>query len=138
MKLDLRIDEVFPQPPQRLGHAHTDSRVLARWLMSNDFIPVVGHRFTLRGDPQNGWRGWVDCEVLELEPPRRMVWSWHGGREGEAVTRVTFELHAEGGGTRLLLRHAGEALPIQHEGLSSGWPLRITRLHDELRDTRTS
>jgi hypothetical protein len=60
------------------------------------------------------------------------VWSWHGGREGEQRTRVSFELRAEGSGTRLLLRHQGEALPIQHEGLSSGWPLRITRLRDEL------
>ena len=29
--------------------------------MKNDFKPVVGHRFNLRGD----WGGVLDCEVLD-------------------------------------------------------------------------
>ena len=37
--------------------------------MKNDFAPVVGHRFNLRGD----WGGVLDCEVLAVEPNRDAV-----------------------------------------------------------------
>jgi len=36
--------------------------------MKNDFAPVVGHRFNLRGD----WGGVLDCEVLAIEPNRTL------------------------------------------------------------------
>lgn len=134
MKLDVALDELFTQTPATVWHALTDARVLARWLMDNDFAPVVGHRFTLRDAPHGGWRGWVECTVLELDPPHRMVWSWHAGREGEVETRVIFELRPEGGGTRLCLRHEGEALPIQRDGLTSGWRVRMPRLRHVLEE----
>ena len=34
--------------------------------MKNDFKPIVGHRFNLRGE----WGGVLDCEVLTIEPQR--------------------------------------------------------------------
>ena len=37
--------------------------------MKNDFKPVVGHRFNLRGD----WGGVLDCEVLAVEPNKNAV-----------------------------------------------------------------
>ena len=44
--------------------------------MSNDFEPVVGHRFNFRAKPQGGWNGVTDCVVLEVETPTRLVYSW--------------------------------------------------------------
>ncbi|WP_243859551.1 hypothetical protein [Amycolatopsis arida] len=40
--------------------------------MPNDFVPRVGHRFTLRSVPIGpvDFSGVVACEVLELVPPR--------------------------------------------------------------------
>jgi uncharacterized protein YndB with AHSA1/START domain len=125
MKLDLCFDEVLDRPIDRVWHAITDAGMLARWLMDNDFAPVVGHKFTLRDPPTKAWRGWFDCEVLELDPPHRMVWSWNGGREGEATTRVVFELAPEGAGTRLVLRHEGEFATDVREGLRGGWPRKL-------------
>ena len=85
--------------------ALTSSDALAAWLMPNDFEPVAGHRFTLRAKPAPGFDGIVQCEVLELDPPNRMVWSWAGG---QIDTTVTFTLEATpGAGTRLRLRQAG-------------------------------
>jgi uncharacterized protein YndB with AHSA1/START domain len=121
MKLDLRIDEVLPSPIEAVWRALTDPRTLARWLMENDFEPRVGHAFTLRDPPTATWDGRVACEVLELDPPRRMVWSWNGGMKGETTTRVVFELRAEGEGTRFTLRHEGEGDAAQGEALLSGW-----------------
>jgi len=53
--------------------------------------------------------------VLELSPPHRMVWSWRGA-EDPATTRLVIELEAhDTDGTRLTLRHTGEAdEPTRH------------------------
>jgi uncharacterized protein YndB with AHSA1/START domain len=59
--------------------------LLARWLMPNDFRPVVGHAFTFVTDP-------------------RLSISWRGG---PLDTTVTWTLVPEGRGTRLVLVHDG-------------------------------
>ncbi len=41
--------------------------------MKNDFKPVVGHRFNLRGD----WGGVLDCEVLAIEPNKTLSYTWN-------------------------------------------------------------
>ena len=123
--LDLEIDEVFDCSMDAVWRAITDPRLLARWLMDNDFEPRVGHEFTLRDPPTSTWRGGVACKVLELEPPRRMVWSWNAGIESELETRVVFELRSEGPRTRLLFRHYGEATAERVESLRGGWSRRM-------------
>ncbi|MDP9148451.1 MAG: SRPBCC domain-containing protein [Myxococcota bacterium] len=128
MKLALRFDELFARPIDVVWRVVTDPRMLTRWLMDNDFEPRIGHRFTLRDPPTTTWRGWVDCEVLELDPPRRMVWSWDGGGDGETPTRVVFELRPEGPGTRFVLRHEGDGLPAQRRSLEGGWRRKVELL----------
>jgi uncharacterized protein YndB with AHSA1/START domain len=93
--------------------ALTEPALIAEWLMENDFKPEMGHRFTLRTDPAPGFDGVVRCEVLAIEPPRRMRWSWRGG---PIDTEVTFSLAprevAGRRGTRLTVEHTGfEGLP---------------------------
>jgi uncharacterized protein YndB with AHSA1/START domain len=132
MKLDLRVDEMFEQPIDAVWRALTDPERLARWLMENDFEPRVGHKFTLREAPTAQWRGWMECQVLELDPPRRMVWSWSSGMQGETTTRVTFELRPEGRGTHLVLRHDGDADATRRESLGGGWKRRLGALRHVL------
>ena len=100
----IRIDRIYPHPPSKVWRALTETDLLARWLMPNDFVPRVGHRFTFRTEPGPGFDGIVHCEVLELVPGGRMVWSWRGG---PIDTVVTFELLAVDGGTRLRVCHDG-------------------------------
>ena len=128
MKLNLQMNELFERPLDAVWRAITDSRILARWLMDNDFEPRIGHKFTLSDPPTSAWRGRVACEVLELEPPRRMVWSWNAGIDDEVETRVIFELRAEGARTRLLLRHEGEDTTERVGSLESGWSRRMAVL----------
>lgn len=105
MKAEIDNTVSYPHPIERVWAALTSSDALAAWLMPNDFEPVAGHRFTLRAKPAPGFDGIVQCEVLELDPPNRMVWSWAGG---QIDTTVTFTLEATpGAGTRLRLRQAG-------------------------------
>ncbi|MFL6053299.1 MAG: SRPBCC domain-containing protein [Actinoallomurus sp.] len=85
----IRVDEFLAHPPARVWHALTDPAMLARWLMPNDFQPVVGHRFTFRTHPRpnSGFDGVVHCEVLALEPQRLLRISWRGGSLDTTVTR---------------------------------------------------
>lgn len=101
----LRVVRTYPHPPGRVWRALTDAELLAQWLMPNDFVPAVGHRFAFRTEPGPGFDGVVRCEVLELDEPRRMTWSWRGG---PLDTVVTFELlPVEPGATRLQVVHSG-------------------------------
>lgn len=106
MKRDIHLQATFPHPPERVWRALTDPRAIAEWLMANDFEPRVGHRFRFRAKPQPGWDGTVDCEVTEVDPPRRLSYSWGNGAN-EMLTQVTWTLEAVDGGTRLTLDHTG-------------------------------
>ena len=100
MKRDLHFEEFYPYPPERVWRAITDSSAIGDWLMPNDFRPVLGHKFQFRTKPQPGWDGIVNCEVLELSPPRTLVYSWKGSA---LDTVVRYTLEAVDGGTKLRL-----------------------------------
>ncbi|MFF0306168.1 SRPBCC domain-containing protein [Streptosporangium sp. NPDC004379] len=105
MKADIDLSEVYPHPIRHVWEALTSSRALAAWLMPNDFVPEVGHRFTFRTRPAPGFDGTVRCRVLELKAPCRMVWSWEGG---PIETTLTFTLTELGDrSTRLRLHQVG-------------------------------
>lgn len=107
MKTDIDVTMVYPHPAEHVWAALTSSEALAEWFMPNDFEPSAGHRFTFRTKPAPGFDGIVHCEVLEIDAPRRMVWSWAGG---PIDTTVTFTLEPEGpGSTRLRMRQTGFA-----------------------------
>ena len=106
MKRDIRLEMVYPHPPERVWRALTDSAELSQWLMANDFQPRLGNKFQFRAKPQPGWRGIVDCEVTEIDEPRRLSYTW-GGEPGKPTTTVTWTLEAVEGGTRLRLEHKG-------------------------------
>jgi uncharacterized protein YndB with AHSA1/START domain len=132
----IEVDQYLPHPPARVWRALTDPELLARWLMPNDFTPVVGHRFTFRTRPQPayGFDGIVHCEVLEVRPERLLRLTWRGGR---LDTTVTWTLRAEGRGTRLLLEHAGfdPDDPAQLHAftvLGGGWRSHVMRALERL------
>jgi uncharacterized protein YndB with AHSA1/START domain len=128
MKLNILLVEDFPHPVEKVWQGLTNPEAISVWLMENDFEPRVGKRFILRGrEIPSRSRGWVECEVLELETPHRMVWSWvHEG--GESPTRVEFRLDPIVGGTRLTLSHTGEIDPLIGSRLTDGWPGKLADL----------
>jgi uncharacterized protein YndB with AHSA1/START domain len=128
VRLDVSFTEDFAQPIEEVWHAITDSHMLTLWLMGNDFEARVGARFVLRQtDAAPWWRGWVECEVLELKEPTRMVWSWSDGSE-DGPTWVVFELRREGEGTRLTLRHYGDAGDEMAKMVCDRWPIKLRGL----------
>jgi uncharacterized protein YndB with AHSA1/START domain len=138
MRLDISMEELFPVPVEEVWHALTDSQMINRWLMAtDDFEAKVGARFTLRDEPRPGFRGYVECQVLELSPPHRMVWSWSSA-DAAAPTRLVIELQADGPGTRLTLRHAGDADERTVRGTTEGWTRKLGELAEVLIAADTS
>jgi uncharacterized protein YndB with AHSA1/START domain len=111
MNRTVRIAKVFHHPPKAVWHALTDPAAVSEWLMkAYDFEPKLGCKFQFRHQPRRGWNGITDCEVIELEPEKRIAYTWVGGETGKppllnTVVRYTLEPH--GAGTRLVLEHSG-------------------------------
>ena len=105
MTRNLTFDVTYPHAPEKVWRALTDPRAIAQWFMHNDFEPRVGHRFQFRVEPRRrGWSGIVDCQVLEVDPPRRLVYSWRGNG---LDTIVAWTVEAIGESTRVRLEHTG-------------------------------
>lgn len=86
MSLTLSLDFPFTTSIEKLWSALTDSGKLAKWTMENDFKPVVGHRFQFRTAPTEWWDGIVDGEVLIVDAPNRLSYTWASGGEKHTVT----------------------------------------------------
>lgn len=104
MKRDIKLSAFYPYPPERVWRALTDSKALSTWLMPNDFEPSIGHKFNFKTKPAPGFDGIVHCEVLELDEPNRLAYSWRGG---PIDTVLSFDLEAVKNGTNLTLQHNG-------------------------------
>jgi uncharacterized protein YndB with AHSA1/START domain len=104
---DIRITRDYPHSPKKVWRALTDPELVALWGMRPEgFEPVVGSRFKFIAKPQRGWRGFVECEVLEAREPSLLRYSWLGDDKGD-VTEVTYRLEPQGSGTRLTFEHRG-------------------------------
>jgi uncharacterized protein YndB with AHSA1/START domain len=93
----ISVDQFIPAPPAKVWRTLTEPELFARWWAPGDISAVVGHRFHIQ---MPGW-GPVSCEVLEVEPHERLVYTFNSN------WTLTWRLVAEGKGTRLLLEHSG-------------------------------
>jgi uncharacterized protein YndB with AHSA1/START domain len=110
---EIRIVRDYPQSPAIVWRAVTDPELIPRWTATGQggkpagFQPVVGTRFQFVAKPVPGWRGIVDCEVIEVREQALLRYSWVGS-EGEAPTYVSYRLEpTAGGGTRFSFEHTG-------------------------------
>lgn len=125
----------LPQAREKVWAAIANRTALAEWMYPNDFEPRVGHPFTFRvpPNPKAGFDGLtVRCEVLECEPPARLVFSWSAGGPVEN-TQVSFRLEPDGDGTRLFFEHSGFDLahPFGSQafkGAQFGWAKMLEQL----------
>ncbi|MEM8809631.1 MAG: SRPBCC domain-containing protein [Cyanobacteria bacterium P01_G01_bin.38] len=96
----------YPHSPERVWQALTHPHALAAWLMENNFEACVGHRFQFKEPSLPGLETVIDCEVIALEPPTRLVYTWQAN--GMSVPSVvTWMLMPVDGGTQLQLCHSG-------------------------------
>jgi uncharacterized protein YndB with AHSA1/START domain len=125
------VEREIPHPPEKLWRALTQPHLMAEWLMQNDFSPVVGHRFNLRGE----WGGVLDCEVLAIEPLKTLSYTWNHAHKDPAFalnSAVTFTLTPTEGGTHLKMEQVGFR-PDQRQafgGALQGWRQFFAKLEE--------
>lgn len=124
----LRKEAFYPHPPEVVWVALTDPQALAEWLMPNNFRPVVGATFRFHVDPMPGFSGISECRVLEVDPPRRLVYTWQSlpkKKSDPLPDPMTLEwtLKRSGDGTILVLEQSGlEALSLWWRfSMNIGW-----------------
>jgi uncharacterized protein YndB with AHSA1/START domain len=112
-RIDRTID--IQAPPERVWRALTSAAELSAWF-----------QVRIEGDIAAGTTVWMESvipqhngarfavRIVELTPPRRMVWQWHPGEvdpafdySQEPQTTVTFTLEPSGPGTRLSVAETG-------------------------------
>ncbi len=105
MKRIIRREVIYPHLTEKVWHALTDKDALSRWLMETNFEPVVGKRFFFKTKPAPGFDGVVRGEVLRVDAPHHLAYTWCSGPLGETVVR--FWLEARGSTTHLKFEHSG-------------------------------
>jgi uncharacterized protein YndB with AHSA1/START domain len=119
MSLILSMDFQYTTSIEKAWAALTDSSKLAKWITENDFKPIVGHRFQFRHEPSEYWDGIVDGEVLIVEAPHRLSYSWATGDERHTVT-WTLQVLGDGK-VNLHLEQTGFSNVHGLEGARYGW-----------------
>ena len=136
---DISVEQTFPHTLEIVWRVLTTPALIERWLRMTPvgFEPVVGNRFTYQTTPAGKWDGRIHCELLEVSPLRRLVYSWKGG-DPENVGYgskldlvVTMALEPTDAGTRLRVTHSGFDLPrndTAFAAMSGGWKGVVERI----------
>jgi uncharacterized protein YndB with AHSA1/START domain len=127
------IERELRHPPEKLWRALTQGALIEEWLMQNDFQPVVGQRFNFRATPMPHWNGVVDCQVLVVEPNRRLSYTWNASGEeaaGGLKTIVTWTLTPTRDGVLVRMEQSGfrPEDETNYRGANYGWPKYLEAL----------
>lgn len=126
MSLTLTLDFQYTTTIEKLWSALTDSSKLAKWVanihtgqaMENDFKPVVGYQFQFRTQPSEYWDGIISGEVLIVEEPLRLSYTWSSGEKHT----ITWTLQDLGNGkVNLHLEQSGISNAQALGGAKYGW-----------------
>lgn len=125
----------FNHSSEKVWEFLTQAEHIEKWLMPNDFKLELGHQFTFTTNPipDLGLSGTFYCEVLEIDPLKKLVYSWQGGMTKEnptLFTSVQWTLESKDGGTELSLVHTGfkEANEIIRGAMYEGWDQHIQKM----------
>ena len=119
-------------PPAKVWRALTDPALLAEWL-----LPVIGlelqpgAEFMFKTQPYPGWDGTVNCRMLEIEPQRKLRYTW---TVPFLDTDATFTLTPTALGTHLGIVQSGFTADQKREsgGARYGWKMMGGKLVDLL------
>lgn len=118
-------------PPRRVFRALSDPAELKAWWGARDAYWVEEWRADVRvggswdavcrnaaGQPSR-----VHGVFLEVDPPRRLVYTWNPSWVSMPETTVEFDVEPRGRGTLLRMRHTGfGAATAARENHAQGWP----------------
>jgi uncharacterized protein YndB with AHSA1/START domain len=94
-----RITNTYAHSIDVVWAALTDPALIPKWTATGQgarpegFEPTVGTRFRYIGKPVLGWDGVVHCEVLDVDAPRHLRYTW-ANHPDDKPTVVTYDLSA--------------------------------------------
>jgi uncharacterized protein YndB with AHSA1/START domain len=112
MKKDIKLSWFYPYPPETIWECLTDPEILKQWSPMKDFKPEIGFESQTQQAPRKSldWDGITYYKVLEIEPLKRLSYSFKGGPKPGVInldTVVTWILVPKNGGTELQLEQTG-------------------------------
>lgn len=127
MSLTLNLDHQYTTTIEKLWTALTDSGKLAKWIaniqtgipMENNFKAEVGHRFQFRTQPTEWWDGVIDGEVLIVDEPHKLSYTWASGEEKHTIVWTLQDLGE--GKVNLHLEQSGISTAPALNGAKYGW-----------------
>ena len=140
MKRSIKHQYFFAHSPEKVWQYLTNSDLMALWLMKNNFQPIVGTDFQFRINPipDLDFDGIFYCTVLEIEPYKKLSYSWKSGPGDEKITLesvVIWKLEPTEKGTQVYLEHNGfnkdENLDF-FNGLNHGWLEKFEKINNLL------
>lgn len=143
----VRLERRLPGSAARVFRMVTAPDQVFRWWGHDDMtLPDHNLDFTRPGrwfavlEDSGGRKRMVSGEVLEVDPPRfvAFTWAWHEGGPGGprgTETRVTIEIHPEGEtAATLVLSHFDLGTDSARAGHGKGWLSILDKLEIGLRD----
>jgi uncharacterized protein YndB with AHSA1/START domain len=140
MERSIKHQYFFAHSPEKVWQYLTNSDLMALWLMKNNFQPIVGTDFQFRINPipDLNFDGIFYCTVLEIEPYKKLSYSWKSGPGDEKITLesvVIWKLEPTEKGTQVYLEHNGfdkdENLDF-FNGLNHGWLEKFEKINNLL------
>ncbi len=134
-RLEPLMEKVFEiyirTTPERLWEAITDGEIRSKYnfgsRVSSDWTP--GSRLEMSHPNSDGLLG--EGEILEVDPPRRLVHSmialWSEEVQSEGTSRITWEIEPVGDSCRLTVTH-DQLREGANNQLYGGWPMILSGL----------
>lgn len=133
-KAIVQVTRKFSASAERVFDAWLDSKTVGKWL----FATPTGKMSKVKIDARAGGsyvivenRDGADVEhigeYLEIDRPRRLVFTLKLPKYSEEITKVTIEIRALGAGCELTLTHEG-VLPDYIASTTSGWSMILEQL----------
>lgn len=132
----LRLARRYPAAPEKVWRAWTDPQALSAWFGPGEPDSVTlaeldvrpGGNYRIRFHTPDGEEHEVSGRYEEVDPHRRLVFSWAWRSTPERVSRVTVVLRAAGGGTEMDFLHERFFDRDARERHAHGWTLALEKL----------
>ena len=130
----VRVSHRFKASPERVFDAWLDPKRAGKWLFATPTGEMVRAEIDARVggsflfvDRRNGEDVEHVGKYLEIDRPRRLVFTFAVPKFSAELTTVTINIVAEGTGAELTLTHEG-VLPDRAERVEQGWGMILDRL----------
>ena len=134
--ISLSLVRAIKATPEKVYAAWTEPKTLKKWMSPSDAMEVavaetdlkVGGKYRIVMREPDGSEHKVGGVYKELEPGRKIVFTWVWEGDAKTETLVTVELRKNGVGTELTLTHSKFATEQTRDMHNQGWVGCIGRL----------